>query len=96
MGYQPRQKVEWRKNQRFEDRGLRQVYIYIYGIDGNSNHFSTLRTRTEKVLETLVFSPFNHLTRLVAREDFIIHCRRESFRSYITFNVCFCDLHAYV
>jgi hypothetical protein len=25
------------------------------------------------VLETLFFSPFNHLTRLVAREDFIIH-----------------------
>jgi hypothetical protein len=35
------------------------------------------------VLETLVVSPFNHLTRLVAREDFIIHSRRESFRSYI-------------
>jgi hypothetical protein len=27
---------------------------------------------------TLVFSPFNHLTQLVAREDFIVHSRRES------------------
>jgi hypothetical protein len=51
--------------------------------DGNSSHFSTLRTRTEMVLETLVFSPFDHLTRLVARENFIILSRRESSRSYI-------------
>jgi hypothetical protein len=64
--YQPREMVEWRRNQCFEDW----------------RHFSTLRTRTEMVLETLVFSPFNHLTRLVAREDFIIHSRRESSRSY--------------
>jgi hypothetical protein len=35
--------------------------------------FSALRTRTEMDLETSVFSSFNHLTRLVAREDFIIH-----------------------
>jgi hypothetical protein len=34
--------------------------------------FSTLRMRTEMVPETLVFSPFNHLTRLVARKNFII------------------------
>jgi hypothetical protein len=33
---------------------------------------STLRTRTEMVLETLVFSSFNHLTRPVAQENFII------------------------
>jgi hypothetical protein len=33
---------------------------------------STLKTRTEMVLETLVFSSLNHLTRLVAREYFII------------------------
>jgi hypothetical protein len=31
-----------------------------------------LRTRTEMVLETLVLSTFNHLTLLVARENFII------------------------
>jgi hypothetical protein len=34
-------------------------------------------------LETSVSSYFNQLTRLVAREDFIIQCRRESSRSYI-------------
>jgi hypothetical protein len=45
--------------------------------------FSTLRTRTEIVLETLVFSSFNHVTRLVAREDFIILSRRKSSRLYI-------------
>jgi hypothetical protein len=44
----------------------------IYDMDGNSSHFSTLRTRTEMVLEMLVFSPFNHLKQLVAQEDFII------------------------
>jgi hypothetical protein len=25
------------------------------------------------VLETLIFTPFNHLTRLVAQEDFIMY-----------------------
>jgi hypothetical protein len=49
-----------------------QAGIYIYDTDGNFSHFSTLRTRMEMVLKTLVFSPFNHLTRLVAREDFIM------------------------
>jgi hypothetical protein len=41
---------------------------FIHDTDGNYNHFSTLRTRTrtEMVLETLVFSSFSHLTRLVA------------------------------
>jgi hypothetical protein len=33
---------------------------------------STLRTRTEMVFETLVFSPHNHLTRLIARENLMI------------------------
>jgi hypothetical protein len=33
---------------------------------------ATLRMRTEMVLETLVSSSFNHLTRLVSREAFII------------------------
>jgi hypothetical protein len=33
---------------------------------------STLRTRTEMVFETLVFSPLNHLTWLIARENFIM------------------------
>jgi hypothetical protein len=39
-----------------------------------------LRMRTEMVLE--MFSPFNLLTWLVAREDFIIHSRHESSKSY--------------
>jgi hypothetical protein len=34
------------------------------------------------VLETLAFSLINHLTRLVAQEDFIIQCHRESYKSY--------------
>jgi hypothetical protein len=37
------------------------------------------------VFETLVFSPFNHLTRLVARENLIILSRRENSRSYILY-----------
>jgi hypothetical protein len=36
------------------------------------------------VIETLVFfSPFNQLTRLVAREYFIIKSLHESYKSYI-------------
>jgi hypothetical protein len=34
------------------------------------------------VFETLVFSPFNQLTRLIARENFIILSRRESNKSH--------------
>jgi hypothetical protein len=34
-------------------------------------HVSTLRTKTEMDFETLVFSPLNHLTRLITRENFI-------------------------
>jgi hypothetical protein len=33
----------------------------------------TLRMRTEMVFEMLVFSPLNHLTWLIAQENFIIH-----------------------
>ena len=36
--------------------------------------------RTDVVLETLVYSPFDHLTRLLARENFIEFSRRESFK----------------
>jgi hypothetical protein len=53
---------------------IRLIYIPArargYVMDGNSSHFSTLRTRTEMILEK-IFSPFNHLTRLEARENFI-------------------------
>jgi hypothetical protein len=65
------------------------IYVHIflghsvYDMDGNSSHFSTLRTRTEMVLETLIFSPFNHLTRLVARQNFItaMICSRNKWKS---------------
>jgi hypothetical protein len=53
---------------------LRTIYVLILRVlntHGNSSHFSTLRMRMEMVLKMLVFSPFNHLTWLVAREDFI-------------------------
>jgi len=43
---------------------------------------SPLRTRTEMVFETLVFLPFNHLTRLIVRENFFILSRRERNRCY--------------
>jgi hypothetical protein len=42
----------------------------------------------EMVLETSVLSTFNHLTRLEARENFIIFSRRESLKSYM-FNVVY-------
>jgi hypothetical protein len=81
-GYQPHQMVKWRKNQRFEDylcprpQGTEGYPEYPEDEDGRTRvlkgTLSTLRTRTEMVLETLVYSPFNHLTRLVAEEDFII------------------------
>jgi hypothetical protein len=44
---------------------------------------NTLKTRTEMVLETLVFSPLNQLARLIAWEYVIIQCRCESYKSYI-------------
>jgi hypothetical protein len=47
----------------------------------NHSQTSTLRTRTEMVFKTSVFSPLNHLTRLIARENFIILSRRESNKS---------------
>jgi hypothetical protein len=47
-----------------------------------SRIISVLVLRVLKYTEKLVFSPFNHLMQLIAREDFIIHSRRESSRSY--------------
>jgi hypothetical protein len=41
-----------------------------------------MRKMTDMVFETLVFSPFKHLTRLTARQNFIILIHRESTRSY--------------
>jgi hypothetical protein len=46
-----------------------------------------LRTRTEMVLEMLVFSPLNLLTWLVTREDFITHEIVCTFRFLITEDV---------
>jgi hypothetical protein len=39
-------------------------------------------TRTETVLETLGFSPFNQLTRIVAQEHFIIQSLCKSYKSH--------------
>jgi hypothetical protein len=52
------------------------------GLPAVSPNITSLRTRTEIVLETLGFSPFNQLMPLVAREVFIILSCRESFSSY--------------
>jgi len=54
-GYQPRKMVQFCRNQRFEDH----------------INSTTLRMRTEMVFETLVFTKLNHLTRLIAQENFI-------------------------
>jgi hypothetical protein len=54
----------------------------ISDTDWFSRYISTLKTRTEMVLETLVFLLLNQLTWLVSREYFIIQCRRESYKSY--------------
>jgi len=40
------------------------------------------------VFEMLVFSPLNHLTRLIARENFIILSPQESIKSH--FNHIYC------
>ena len=61
--------VEWRVNQAFQGpfRSRRQ------GV-------SSWMTRAEMVLETLVHSPLNHVTPLLARKYFIKVSRRTSFR----------------
>jgi len=43
---------------------------------------STLRTRTEMLFETLISSLLNHLTWLIARENFIILSHWESNKSH--------------
>jgi len=50
-----------------------------------SHHINstTLRTRTEIVFETLVSTKLNHLTQLIALENFIILTCRESIKLYI-------------
>ena len=41
---------------------------------------TSLMTKTEMVVETLVYSPLNHLTRMLSGENFIELGLRESFR----------------
>jgi len=41
---------------------------------------TSLMTKTEMVLETLVYSPLNHLTRMLNGENFIELILRESFQ----------------
>jgi len=43
------------------------------------------------VLETSVL--FKHLTRLIAREDFIEFSRRVTFRSYTVFRLFICSMY---
>jgi hypothetical protein len=43
--------------------------------------------KTEMVLETLVYLPFNDLTRLLAEENFIEFSGGESFKLYMAINV---------
>jgi len=44
---------------------------------------TSLMTKTEIVLETLDYSPLNHLTRTLSGETFIELSLRESFLMYI-------------
>ena len=46
-------------------------------------------TRTETVLETLIYSPFTHLKRLVGRESFAAFNPRKTFRSCNTHHFMF-------
>jgi hypothetical protein len=81
--YQPCQLVKRRKKC-FEDHlfprpqgtdGCGEPVRVIYRLarcPSSTFTVGTLRTGTEMVLEMLVFSPFNQLTRLVAKEDFIM------------------------
>jgi len=76
--------VERWTNQRFDDHlcprppgcdSVSRLYTY---------HVTTLRMRTEMVLETLLCSPFNHSSRLITRKNFTVITRRESVRSHFS------------
>jgi hypothetical protein len=54
-------------------------------------YISHLMMGTERFPETLCF--LSELTRLTAREDFITSCRRESFKSHISYSTCFVWLY---
>jgi hypothetical protein len=50
---------------------------------------SSLMTRTEMVLETLVYTPLNQLTQLLAREHFVESSRRDGFKLYDTSHIVY-------
>jgi hypothetical protein len=61
------------ENQSASRTGLPKFHTHdapVSDADCFSRHISTLKTRTEMVLETSVFLPLNQLTRLVAWEYF--------------------------
>jgi hypothetical protein len=52
-------------------------------------------SKTEMVFKTLVFTPLNHLTQLIAQENFIIFCHRESNKSQkVKMSLCLTKHHA--
>ena len=53
----------------------------------------SLMTRTDMVLEELVYSSFDHLMRLLAQEYFIEFSHCEIFKLYITITVMNCSLY---
>jgi hypothetical protein len=57
-----------------------------YDTDWFSRYISTPRTRTEIILVTLVFLPFNQLTQLVAQEHFII-IKPQSSHSFCNYGI---------
>jgi hypothetical protein len=70
----------------WERRKQSKIWWSSLGLSAESNGWavsqtSILRTKTEMVFETLVCSTLNHLTPLIARENFIILSRRESNKS---------------
>ena len=56
----------------------------ILGLSTASCGRMTSKPTTEMVIETLAYSSFNHMTRLLAWEYFIEFSRRKSFKLYIT------------
>jgi hypothetical protein len=76
----------YKYNKNFWGQQLRQVIEHRVDRDFNHNLCSRLQvissliTRTNMVLKTPVFSPFNHLTQLLARGSFIVFSRPEIFR----------------
>jgi hypothetical protein len=73
-----------KRNRRFEDHfGLHHQGCDVkHTLAVKVDMITSLMMKTEMVLETSV--SFIRLTRLIAREDFIECCRRESFRSHMS------------